>query len=131
MSEQAAEANTSVVTRLISATKRALRGEEKLWVVFWLWGVVLYVGSIAIGSAVFFSKHGLPIINPITGILGLILILVYPFMFCWALWRCAFNTKHRVLGYLARLFTVGFIPLVHAKVSFYVLFGSAMFLGVM
>ncbi len=89
---------------------KSLKGEEKLWKVIWLWGFLLYVGSIAIGFGMM-SYHNLAenilgydpislrnrtiisdlVLIPlgILGVCGIILLIVYPFVFIFSLFRCS------------------------------------------
>ena len=88
---------------MIDIIKDCWRGEEKLWKVFWLYGVLLsIVVKISVGT--------LAAINPsIAGIILLsLMILNLPYLIWWlvSIWRCAFNVDVNFWGYLARIFAL-------------------------
>ena len=56
---------------------------------------------------------------------GLVLVFIYPFIFVISLWRCAFNTSQRLLGWVARASIVMFFIL-HYRVSVLVLMAVAL-----
>jgi hypothetical protein len=115
---------------ILQSCKRSLKGEEKLWIVFWLWGVALYISSISIGLCTFSIKGGGgSLLGVLMGISGLILIFIYPFMFCVSLWRCSKNTKWTWCKYLARLYAVAFIPAIHVWISAWIFIGSLLLMG--
>lgn len=76
--------------------KRAWRGEEKLWIVFWVYWVIASIIIRIIDKATgntnteVFTK-----LDFLETLYGLWLLV--------SLWRCAFNTKLKYLGYLVRL----------------------------
>lgn len=109
---------------MINAIKRALKGEEKLWKVFWLWGVLLYVSSIVVGFLTVFSPLNHTPIGFFVGLLGLALIFIYPFLFCISIWKCSKNTKQQFFKYFARIFIFIFFP-------FHAWFSGAIALGTM
>lgn len=92
--------------------KRAWKGEERLWKVFWIFNVL---GFYVIGfmQQVVISIESAGALNHgygrlLTILFGLLTIIY----FIWAitsLWRCAFNTGSRVWGYLGRVFVVAVI----------------------
>lgn len=79
--------------------KRALRGEEKLWKVFWICGfVVPVIAGLLLGI-----------------VLSLLPLLAIPFGLLWlayiiwwlvATWRCAYNAEAKIWGHLARVYTL-------------------------
>lgn len=79
---------------------RAWRGEERLWRVFWIYGVLF--GII------------LNVINHIAGMfLGasvavpyLVIGVIHSIWLVVALWRCAFNAEWRIWGYVIRILNV-------------------------
>ncbi len=77
--------------------KRAWRGEEPLWKVFWVYG---FLGGIVLG----FVKAIIE--NSILGMPGIILYwIVYIAYLIWntvSQWRCAFNAGWRGWGYIVR-----------------------------
>jgi hypothetical protein len=87
-----------------SALKRAWLGEESLSLVFWgyyvlgAFGVSLLLGLVAVTGQI----HNFPILRWISVALALI-------YFVWAVvsvWRCAFNIKNKIYGYIARIIVV-------------------------
>ena len=94
--------------------KKAWRGEEKLWKVFWIYDIL--------------GGFLLVVINKILGkILGASLILgisdfVIWIVFCiWitvSLWRCAFNLDWKFWGYIARIWAV--FPILMLTIGFIV-----------
>jgi len=89
----------------VDRIKRAWCGDEKLWVVFWIYGVIpnsLFV--ICSQSAIHFpdtslSKFG---IAPVL----LTVLLTYLVWSLVSIWRCAFNTKWLGWGYIARTIVI-------------------------
>jgi hypothetical protein len=54
----------NIFTAIKNSYFKSLKGEEKLWKVIWLWGVFLYVGSIAVGFAmIFYHDFGQFVLN--------------------------------------------------------------------
>jgi hypothetical protein len=94
--------------------KRTWRGEEKLWKVFWVYGVGLsLVGfftalAVSIWAAMSIGVIGSP--SESTWYFGRYTwSAVSICYFVWitiSLWRCAFNLEKRVLGYGARVLAV-------------------------
>jgi len=79
--------------------RRAWRGEARLWKAFWLYFVLaLNIGVLAVGYVV--GTFGLPYLA--------VWIVIAPIV-VWAavsVWRCAFNTRWRGWGYIARIVVV-------------------------
>ncbi|MCP5362049.1 MAG: hypothetical protein H6908_05395 [Hyphomicrobiales bacterium] len=87
-------------TTVKGALSRAWNGQERLWKVFWIYGVVvgLVIGFLAgILVLTLFGAEYVPgrIIN--------FVILPYKIWIWVALWRCAFNTNWKILGYVVRV----------------------------
>lgn len=88
----------------MSRIVRALKGQERLAVVFWGYCVA---GTLIVGVLMFYAFRLIPMPhrslgNIVTGV---------PFVayFLWAhvsLWRCAFNVEGRGLGYAARCYAL-------------------------
>lgn len=114
---------------LIDSVKKALRGEEKLWKVFWLWGALLYVSSIVVGIFSTFLDYDYRIIKYLVGILGLVLIFVYPVLLIKSLYRCAQNTEISVKHYLIKYFCIIFI-FIHLVSSVFIFGGCIILFGV-
>lgn len=75
--------------------KRPWRGEEKLWKVFWLYGVV---GGILINLVV-----GLALGE---GIIGLLVQLPFTIWIMVSEWRCAWNAGAKFWGYIVRVLVI-------------------------
>ncbi len=98
-----------------SSIIRASKGEERLWIVFWLYnvlGLLLFAFLLKFLQAVGISaeKNG----HSDIGILVLISVLTIVFIayIVWAvgsLWRCAFNVEWKWWGYLGRAYVLWFI----------------------
>lgn len=111
---------------------KSLRGEEKFWVVVWLWGFLLYGGSIAIGFGMVNYHHFIKnilgydpsalqnktIISDLVlipfgmlGVFGLILLIVYPAVFVVSMFRCSekisISKKIRALIYAVIFIILG------------------------
>lgn len=120
----------SILSSIWRSAGKALQGQEKLSIVFWLWGVLLYVGSFIIGGVVFFNEDvAVSWLGVLAGWLGIILVFIYPLMFCFSLWRCAKNTNRRWCGYMAKIYALAFIPAIHIWLSWFVLMASVALLG--
>lgn len=86
---------------------RAIHGDERLWRVFWVYGIILGVSVLSVWSGlltyfisfmVLFAPHGGWVLAIImTGILG-----------CWLemLWACADQANRRFWFYLVRGFVI-------------------------
>jgi hypothetical protein len=78
--------------------KKAWRGEEKLWKVFWLLGLVVpFIFGILIRMLAFVSP-----------LIGLLELLIIPYTIWWmiACWKCAWNSTSKTWGILARVYIV-------------------------
>jgi hypothetical protein len=97
---------------------KSLAGRERLAVVFWLYCVV--GSSLAISlpfvTAEWLYYRGFPM-------WGFEAIAVAEVIFVvWAhvsLWMCAFNTRHRSLGYAARIYSVVALIAFFSPIGFY------------
>jgi len=84
---------------------KSIAGRERLVVVFWLYCVVgcSLVIALPFLTAEWLYYQGFPMWG-----FGAILVAEVIFV-VWAhvsLWMCAFNTRHRSLGYAARIYSV-------------------------
>ena len=81
--------------RLTDYVRAAWRGEEHLWLAYWIYGVV-------VGNAIGFGVWLLPEdTNPILDLLIIVAVVAY---FIWmnvAIWRCAKNST-AIWSFLAR-----------------------------
>lgn len=75
--------------------KRCWKGEEKLWKVYWLYGVV---GSILI--QLLFGVLGM--VLPLFAKLGMVGYLAYCVWLLVSQWRCAWNCSWKGWGYIVR-----------------------------
>jgi hypothetical protein len=76
--------------------KRAWRGEEKLWKVFWIYWVIASIIIRIIDKAT--GNTNAEVYTKLD-----LLEILYGLWILVSLWRCAFNTKWKYLGYLVRL----------------------------
>ena len=91
---------TKFAADFFAAEIRAWRGEEPLWKVFWVYGVVISVVVIALYVVAFYDGHRA---------LRQALLLCFAAYTAWILvsvWRCASNTEEKLWGTLARFLTV-------------------------
>ncbi len=79
--------------------KFAWHGQSKLWVIFWVCGPLLVVLIKFINNI---TGNELGAVHRISNLLCLFIYFVI-------LWRCALNTKHKILGYIVRVFVAIFI----------------------
>jgi hypothetical protein len=94
--QKAAVMNTSPMTSL----QRANRGEEKLWKIWWQWGIPLGMAANVLTVLAEVSREA---DYPATGdALDILKLLLYVGWFRLA-WRCSKNTDHPVWTNLARL----------------------------
>ncbi len=78
------------------------RGEGRLWVVFWIYGVLLSI----IVAGVFLAQ--LATEDPIPGLKQFLIVAFIPYT-VWVLvsiWRCAFNGENKLYGHMARALTI-------------------------
>ena len=81
----------------MSWIKRAWRGEERLWKVFWVYGVLLAAG---LSIAAFIAKI---LLGPVGYIVLAVVRIAYSIWLLVAQWRCAFNVEWTFWGYIARI----------------------------
>lgn len=108
----------NILAKIKNSYFKSLKGEEKLWKVFWLWGALIYLTAIPIGSSFLilqksfydFSFYYLPIVLLISfisitvGILGQIFAFLYPIIFITSLWKCSKNTQHNLCAKISKLY---------------------------
>ncbi|PZP83931.1 MAG: hypothetical protein DI582_10030 [Azospirillum brasilense] len=109
---------------------QSLKGQERLGIVFWRWGILLYLSSIIIGF-IFVMTGGLreSWIGGLVGWLGLILIVIYPFVFCFSLWRCSKNAARPWHKYATRIYAVALFPAIHIWASAAIAMGAMVLIG--
>jgi len=77
-------------------------GDAPLWKAFWLWGVVLsWILFAAFATAI--NSVG---ISWLLFAVATIVMIPYTAWILVAVWRCAFNVRNDLWGYLARFLTV-------------------------
>lgn len=79
------------------------RGKGRLWVVFWIYGVLLST----IVTGVFLTQ--LVTEDPIPGLKQFLIVAFIPYT-VWILvsiWRCALNVENELYGHVARALTIG------------------------
>lgn len=114
----------NVVKAVVNSAKKSWNGEEKLWKVFWLWGIVLYITSNIVGLLAGYAFFP---IRFIVGILGLIFIFIYPIILVVSAIKCAKNTSLRIFKFL----TFSFIPIfiyAHVNWSFWIFLVSIFYI---
>jgi hypothetical protein len=88
----------------MSRILRALKGKERLVIVFWVYCVA---GTLVVGVLMFWAGRLFPISHrQLADLLTGVLFVSY---FLWAhisLWMCAFNVERRGWGYAARCYAV-------------------------
>ena len=81
---------------------RFWRGRGRLWVVYWLYGVL--------GSAILTALLAAPVafagMSAIYYLIMLAVVAVYTVWIVVSVWRCAFNVDREMWAYLARGLTV-------------------------
>jgi hypothetical protein len=98
--------------------KRAWQGEERLWKVFWVYGVaVSCIGfftalAVEIGTAMSTGVVGTPSESTCFFVYDAWLAVssCYWVWIIVSLWRCAFNVKQRLLGDGARILAACIVP---------------------
>jgi hypothetical protein len=91
---------TEFATRFFAAELRAWRGEQPLWKVFWVYGVVT--------SGVLITFYVIAFYVDRIALRQALLLCFAPYT-AWILvsvWRCAINTRDRLWSLFARLLTV-------------------------
>jgi hypothetical protein len=87
---------------------RVWRGEERLWKVYWL---VAILGGWALGTLIgALVRSGF-----LQELLGLALLVIYAVYSGVSVWRCAFNARRPIWGYMAH--TVIAVGLVYFVVA--------------
>ena len=90
--------------------KRAWRGEERLWKVFWVYGslagfleqIITVIGLSIILPHVQIVPWHAPVWAYVLWAVWVVFISVYAVWFLVAFWRCTFNTNRRFWAYAAR-----------------------------
>ena len=77
----------------------AWNGKEKLWKVFWLYNFLL-------GTLLLSAMDYLVGLGTVIEVITYLIVLVWAVWVLVSLWRCAFNAKWRIWGYLARALVV-------------------------
>lgn len=82
--------------------KQYWQGRGRLWVVYWLYGVL--------GSAILTALLALPValagVSAVYYLVALAVVAVYTVWIVVSVWRCAFNVDRELWAYLARGLTV-------------------------
>ena len=98
---------------------RAWQGQERLWKVFWIYGVILGIILQVIGSVVA-ALYGVALQIP-----ALIFYIIYTIWLLVAEWRCAFNAEWKIWGYVVRILIIfGQIIIIIGVLAGGVLIGS-------
>src|SRR5664279_342464 len=91
---------TKFATKFFAAELRAWRGEQPLWKVFWVYGVV--------ASGVLITFYVIAFYVDRIALRQVLLLCFAPYT-AWipvSVWRCANNTREKLWSLLARLLTV-------------------------
>ena len=86
---------TNLVTKLVESLGASWRGYERLWVVFWIYYVPVFIG---LGFLPENPPNEWYLWIPFT-----VIPLVWLVWIMVSLWRCAYATDYRILGHLVRL----------------------------
>ncbi len=124
-----------LLRKLIQTIRYYCQGKGSPWRLILIWYFLLNIISILLGFfAVILSfsltKTGV-LANEILAMviclvfvfLGLMVTFIYPFIFVYALWNCAFNVKSKPLGYIIRFLVFPFL-FAHFVLSIEYFFGS-------
>jgi hypothetical protein len=134
-----------VFNKFIETIKFYCRGEGHPLRLISIWFFLLNIASLVIGFCISAGVLGafeaykndlthvyirLPLevvvvfITTIGIILGLTITFIYPFIFSYALWKCAFNVKSKILMFFNAFLIIPFI-IVHCYISYIYVFGVA------
>jgi hypothetical protein len=80
--------------------RRACQGEEKLWRVWWQWGIPL---GLLLNVLTVLAEASRTANHPAAGDTIDIVKLLFFFAWCRLAWRCAKNTDRKIWSNLARL----------------------------
>ncbi len=78
------------------------RGEGRLWLVFWIYGVLLSTIVTGVFLALLATE------DPIPGLEQFLIVAFIPYT-VWILvsiWRCAFNVENKLYGHMAQALTI-------------------------
>ena len=93
---------------IVSTIKSAWIGQQKLWRVFWLYGV-------ALGVVIVFILAQIPSSSPILFLPLYLFVVGWWFWVSVSLWSCAFNVDWKGWGYASRALVA--IPIVSVLLS--------------
>jgi hypothetical protein len=84
---------------------RTWKGEEKLWLVFWIY-------HFLIGTLLSFNMEGMIASMSLwMSVFYMLVILAWAVFVMVGLWRCAFNAKRRIWGIFARAIVLFFLAM--------------------
>ena len=114
--------NNPILKNITNSAIKAWNGEEKLWKVFWLWGVLFYISSfcVILFGYWFFSElvhYKLEKLNILIAIFALFyyififlcaftIAFIYPMIFLFFLNRCCHNKFSKVVIKLFAIFAI-------------------------
>lgn len=113
------------------------QGKGKPWRLILIWYFLLNIISLILGFCALASSTALTktgwLVNDILavviclvfGFLGQIVTFIYPLIFVYALWKCAFNVKWEPLGFIIGFFTLPFL-IAHSILGTLYFIGSIM-----
>ena len=130
----------SLFKRLLKSIRYYVRGHGKPLRLILLWDFLFNIVAFVLGFLILFCSLFLieisdfwliqllgAIIAFFGGVIGLMTTFIYPIVFIYALWKCAFNVKWEALGFLYGFFMFPFLA-AHFFLGTYYLFGSLLML---
>ncbi len=132
---------SSLLKKFLTTIQYYCHGQGKPWRLILLWYFMLNIFSITAGFLITLGTaylmdttelivHCLGVfVYLCVGILGCIILFIYPFIFTYALYRCAFNVKFKFIGYFNRFLILPFW-IAHLYFGILYMAGSTILLGV-
>ncbi|MFZ4541736.1 MAG: hypothetical protein ACOYNL_08005 [Rickettsiales bacterium] len=105
MTETASQVET-IVTPKRGLFGRAWHGEEKLWKVFWIYGVLIGTVLSVVVAILLVPVLLASLVMPVFQLVPLAVTLPYWVWNMVSCWRCAWNAKLKIWGYIVRILVV-------------------------
>ncbi len=116
--------------KIINSAKLAWKGEERLWKIFWLWGLtlsVIYLSTFFVMTKTIFAESEYNYYYEILGG-GFMIFLFYFFVYIYSsfLYRCAYNEKYEnsVIPIFRIILSLGTILIFAGFFSFFYFFSA-------
>ncbi len=93
---------------MLEFLKKSWNGSEKLWKVFWLY---YFLVNIVLNIALKMLPGFFGSLPNLLAIPIMVIVWAYIVWILVSLWRCAFNTEWKVMGYVVRVIVVIFAVL--------------------